>query len=288
VGFVATNRQDTYPAIDPMQWDLSGKVVVIVGASRGIGKAMALSYARAGASRIVIAARSSKALVEVEAAMLEAVKDAKRKAPEVVKIELDVTSPKSVEEAAKSVKITFGRLDILVNNAGASDPWNFVHETEPGGWWNTWTVNVFGPYLCTRAFLPLLLDSEEGMKIIVNVSSIGALWSIRGASAYQTTKLALLRFTEFIDLEYKAKGVLAIALHPGSVKTDLGNTLPTEYREHLVDSPALPADFIVWLTKDRKDWLAGRYVSCNWDVTELEAKRDEIVEEDKLKVRLAV
>jgi len=220
--------------------------------------------------------------------MLDAAKAAHRKAPRILRLAFDVSFPKSVEDASKSVKETFGRLDVVVNNAAIADLSKPVTETDPEEWWTTWTVNMRGPYLVTRYFLPLLLDSVDGLKIIVYVSSIGAHVMRPGASAYQTSKLALLRFTEFVELEYKDKGLLPIALHPGSVLTDMGNGLPSELRVWLQDTPTLPADFVVWLTKDRKEWLSGRYVSANWDVSELEAKKEEIVKGDKLKVKMVV
>lgn len=82
-----------------------------------------------------------------------------------------------------------------------------------------------GPYLVTRSFLPLLL--KGGDKQIVNLSSIGAHATWRGASAYETSKLAILRFTEFIMSEYGEKGVLAFAVHPGGVMTEMGARMPS-------------------------------------------------------------
>lgn len=82
-----------------------------------------------------------------------------------------------------------------------------------------------GPYLVTRSFLPLLL--KGGDKQIVSLSSIGAHVTRSGASAYQTSKLAVLRFTEFIMSEYGDKGILAFAVHPGGVMTDMGARMPT-------------------------------------------------------------
>lgn len=100
-----------------------------------------------------------------------------------------------------------------------------IAESDPDEWWYTWTVNMRGPYLVTRSFLPLLL--KGGDKQIVNLSSIGAHATRKGASAYQTSKLAILRFTEFIMSEYSEKGVLAFAVHPGGVMTEMGARMPS-------------------------------------------------------------
>lgn len=104
----------------------------------------------------------------------------------------------------------------------------------------------------------------------------------------QTSKLALLRFTEFINVEYGDKGVLAYYIHPGAISTDMTSTLPDRYKHILVDTVELSAHTMVWLTKERRDWLAGRFISCTWDVDELLGKKDEIVKGDKLKARVVI
>lgn len=101
-------------------------------------------------------------------------------------------------------------------------------------------------------------------------------------------KLAVLRFTEFLVAEYGTQGLLAFSLDPGGVLTDMGSTLPEPFHKALIDTPELAANTTVWLSKDRKEWLAGRMVVVTWDVNELEAKKEEIVKGDKLKVRLVV
>ena len=80
---------------------------------------------------------------------------------------------------------------------------------------------------------------------------------------------------------------MPIAFHPGVIATDMGSSLPEEYHPLLIDTVELAADSLVWLTETRKEWLSGRYVSANWDVTELEARKDEIVKGDKLKFKMA-
>lgn len=109
-----------------------------------------------------------------------------------------------------------------------------------------------------------------------------------GASAYQSNKLALIRLTEFINAEYGNQGLLSIAVHPGGVMTDLAKGMPEAAHHLLSDQPALAADTFVWLTAERRDWLASRYVSCTWDMEELVSMKDKIVKNDLLKVRLDV
>jgi NAD(P)-dependent dehydrogenase (short-subunit alcohol dehydrogenase family) len=204
----------------------------------------------------------------------------------VLVLELDVSSQDSVEAAAAKVQSEVSALDILINNAGYLERRFAIHETNPQDWWKTWNVNVFGVYLVCRSFLPLILASK--LKTIVNVSSVGAHRVAAGGSSYQTSKLAVIRLTEFIIEEYGEQGLLAISVHPGGVNTELARNMPEQMHAVLVDTPQLAGDFFVKLTSERRDWLAGRYVSVNWDWNQLEAKKQEIVEKDLLKVRLAL
>lgn len=244
--FTPTVHNDTYPAINPAtKSDCTGKHVFITGASKGIGRALALAYAKAGAAAIGLGARSDlKGLAEE---IPVAAEKAGKKAPKVLTCVMDVADRGAVENTAKEVESSFGRLDILVNNAGYLENFDPIAESDPDEWWKTWTIvrphhsqshflpdilltipcsiqNVRGLYLCTRAFLPLLLKS--GDKTIVNLTSIGAHDKRTGASAYQTGKLAVMRFTEFIMAEYEDRGVLAWCCHPGGVMTELARGVP--------------------------------------------------------------
>lgn len=283
--FTSTLHNDTYPAIDPTKHsDLSGKHVFITGASKGIGRATALSYAKAGASVIGLGARSSLSFLEQE--IQDAAKAVGKPAPKIFSVQLDVSDQQSVEAATKEVEQAFDHVDILINNAGYLENWQKIADSDPSDWWKTWEINIKGVYLTTRSFLPLLLKSTH--KTIVNLSSIGAHVLQPGASAYQSTKFALLRLTEFTAAEYGEQGVVAFAVHPGGVPTELANGMPREMHVVLKDTPELAADTMVWLTAERREWLAGRYVSCTWDMPELLEKRERIVEKNLLKMRMAV
>lgn len=257
----------------------------ITGASKGIGWETALSYASAGCAGIGIGARSDlKPLIPL---IKEAAAAAGKPAPKVEAVELDVTDEASVSAAANTIAEAFPRVDILINNAGYLEKRKKIAESDPHEWRKTWNVNVNGPYLVTRAFLPQML-SKGGDKIIVNVSSLAAHLLSPGGSAYQTSKLALLRFTEFLDVDHGSDGILTFAIHPGGVMTDMGKRLPKERHAALTETPKLCADTLVYLTEKRREWLAARYVSAIWDVEELLSKEEEIVQGDKLKVRMIV
>ena len=104
----------------------------------------------------------------------------------------------------------------------------------------------------------------------------------------QTSKLALIRFTEYLSSEYADKGIIAHSVHPGAIPTSFNDKLPKELHPYLVDTVEVAAHTILWLVKERRTWLAGRFISCQWDVEALLAKKQEIVDGDKLKIRMVV
>lgn len=266
---------------------MMGKHVFITGASRGIGKSMAVAYAKAGASVIGISARSG--LSEVQKEIESAASSCGRPAPKVVSVEMDVSSKESVTTAIAKVAPAFaGRLDILVSNAGYMETWRPILDIDVDDWWRSWDVNIKGQLLVWQAMIPLLLASPTGLKTVVNISSIGAHMASPTASAYQTAKLALIRLTEVLNAEYADRGLVAYCMHPGSVATELAGKMPSVVRQKLVDTPELMADTVVFLTQERREWLRGRYLSCNWDMDDFMAMKEDIIREDKLKIRMVV
>ena len=282
--FTSTLRSDTYPAIDPNKLDLGGKYVFLSGASKGIGHAAAISFVKAGVAGIAIAARSD--LSSLEQTMHEAAKAAGKPSPHIKPIRLDILDAQSIERAAQETSDAFGKLDILINNAGAMEEFKRTLDSDPEQWWQTWTVNIRGTYLLTRALLPLLLKGTD--KQIIMLTSVGAFMRTPGGSAYQISKLALLRYAEYLNAEYGAQGVVAYGLHPGAIPTEIGRTLPAFLHHKLTDTAELAADTIVFLVAERREWLRGRFVSCTWDMVELSEREEEIVREDKLKIKLAM
>jgi NAD(P)-dependent dehydrogenase (short-subunit alcohol dehydrogenase family) len=120
------------------------------------------------------------------------------------------------------------------------------------------------------------------------VSSAGANILLDGVIGYHTSKFALCRFAEHLAVDYRDRGLVVIATHPGSVLTDITAVAPPEARQFLKDSPFLGGETLVWLAKEQRTWLSGRFVSCNWDMSQLEGKREAIVERDLLKFRLSI
>lgn len=280
-----TPVQDSYPFISAHNaGSMRGKSVLITGASRGIGLTTAVRFAKAGCSMIALAARSSLAVAE--AAVKQAAAEAQTDDLKILCLKVDVTSDASVQAAAEAIRSAFdGCLDILVNNAGYLSEFRRIGDSDPLEYWKTWETNVNGTYLCVRHFLPLLLASQ--LKIVINFTSVGAQVAFPTASSYQSTKFALCRFTEFLDVEYADQGLITFALHPGGVKTDLALGMPEWMHKLLIDTPELAADTIVWLCKERRDWIRGRFISSTWDMEQLEGRKEEIVKADLLKFRMA-
>lgn len=179
-GFVPTIHHDTYPAIQPSKANMAGKVVLITGASKGLGVSIAVAFAQAGASGIVLLARSDLSATK---AACEAVQRPGQPL-EVLPISADCAKTADVIAAAQAVKQRFGRLDILINNAGYLESLCPMYDCDPEEWWKPWTVNIRGTYEVTRAFLPLLLDCA-GDKIVVNMTSTGAHAVDPGFAAYK-------------------------------------------------------------------------------------------------------
>ncbi|KAK1455765.1 short-chain dehydrogenase [Colletotrichum melonis] len=273
-------HHDTYPEINPVTAsNCTGKAVLITGASKGLGKAVAVGYAEAGASIIAVAARSN--VTSTIASIIEAAKAAGRAEPTVLALEMDVSSTPSVKAAAERLTSEWGRLDILVNNAGYMAPFNLLLDADDDEYMKAWDVNYWGTYRVTKAFLPLLL--KGGDKTIVNMSSVAAHFMGAGGGAYHISKFALIRFTEFVQDEYGDQGVLAFSIHPGGIPTELSSNLPERLQFRMRDTPELAAHSIPYLTSVKREWLGGRWISCMWDMPTLVTMEKKIVEGNLLK-----
>lgn len=289
--FIHKQHHEIYPAIDPSSIRLPQPYVVcVIGASRGIGAGVALSYVKAGATGLVLASRRTSGL-EVTAAKCKEVKAD----VQVEVVSCDITSAESVANLANTTKTKFGRLDTVVVNSGFTGPVVLkITDVDPSTFQNAINVNYVGTYLCAKYLIPLLLESENGAKVLIAVSSFASL-IIRGTianSQYCLSKAAQLKLMEHIHEQYIDQGLSSFSIHPGAVadSESAEETTPDSFRPYLIDSPGLCGAFAIWLTKDgkKRDWLAGRLLSAKWDVEELESRRDNIVEQDLLKFSVRV
>ncbi|KAF2404102.1 NAD(P)-binding protein [Trichodelitschia bisporula] len=282
-----TSHHTPYPFISPSASPLPpNTIVLITGASKGIGRALAIAYTQAGCSGLVLAARGS--LSDTEAAVADAAAKEGVPVPKILGLGMDVADADSVAEGAGRVDAAFPEgIDVVVSNAGWLEPEAHIGASDAVEWARSLSVNLTGHYLVTRTFLPLLTRKTGGLKSVLLMTSIGAHLVLPGMSAYNIAKLGVCRFGEYVAVEYGPQGVTAIAIHPGGVATEMGNSLPEEKRVHLVDDAELVAETAVWLSRGGRAWLNGRYVSVQWDMEELERNKEKVVEGDLLKVKLS-
>ncbi len=264
-------------------------VVCVVGASRGIGAGVAVSYAKAGASGLVLASRRISGLEETKRQCQGVNQDL-----QVEIIPCDISSAKAVAALATRTKEVYGRLDVVVVNSGISGPVCLdLTLNEPEDFQNVVNVNYVGTFHCAKYLIPLLLESPDGRKAFIAVSSFVTLL-IRGAIAntqYCVSKLAQLRLMEYVHEQYFHQGLSSFSVHPGAVRSEQAvETAPESFMEFLVDDPELCGAYCVWLTKEieKRRWLSGRLISANWDADELMKRKEEVVEGDLLKMKLQV
>jgi NAD(P)-dependent dehydrogenase (short-subunit alcohol dehydrogenase family) len=225
--FTRIIHSDTYPFIDSKtQSDHKGRSVFITGGNRGIGKAIAISFAKAGAAFIGMGCPDGFGNVKAE--IERAAQSVGRSTPRVCCTQLDVTDSASVREAAAEVKRVWPGLDVLINNAGFMAPALPVVEADENLWWRTFEVNLKGMFHMCKFFTPLLLGTANGLKTMVNINSVAAHNLRPEASAYGTSKWGALKFTEFLLVEQSSQGLLAFSVHPGGIMTQLAEAMPKE------------------------------------------------------------
>ncbi|EIM88915.1 NAD-P-binding protein [Stereum hirsutum FP-91666 SS1] len=277
-----TRENDVYPGIDPKPHfegqTYAGKVVLVTGASRGIGSEIALYYARAGAS-LALLSRTQAVLDKTKAHILEAAPKA-----QITTFVADVVDTQAIKAAVDGTVKTFGKIDIVVANAGKADPWKKPFtEYDPDNWWKTVEVNVRGVYNVAHFSLPHL-GATSGYFLVIG--SIGAQMRMPFASSYVLSKHAVNRLVEYIKTENP--NVKTFSLNPGAIKTDMADNNP-EAAPWLIDTLQLPAATALRVTSGKEDWLNGKYLSANWNLDEVEQKwKEKIIAEDALVNRLHV
>lgn len=248
---------------------LSGKVAVVTGAGRGIGKAIALAFAREGADLTVV----SRTITEVEQTA-EEVRGLSRRA---LALKVDVSDEGDVKHMVEETLSTFGKIDILVNNAGILGPIGPLHENDVEAWIETVRVNLIGTFLCCRAVLTVMI--KQGWGKIINLSGGGAAYPKPYFSAYACSKAAVVRLTETLAEEVKSYNIQVNAIAPGAVKTSMieqiikagekaGSTALMDAKRVLEGGGAgfeLVTSLAVFLASEESDGLTGRLISAVWD-----------------------
>jgi NAD(P)-dependent dehydrogenase (short-subunit alcohol dehydrogenase family) len=237
---------------------LTGKVVIVTGASRGIGAAAAHALAEAGAA-VMLVARDGNRIAEL--ARQIAVAGGKAEA-----MACDVSDYAACQAVVDATNRKFGPVDALINNAGVIEPISLLADAEPSEWARSVEINLIGAYYAVRAVLPGMLARGHGR--IINVSSGAAHRPLEGWSAYCTGKAGLAMLTRAIDLEHGAAGVRVFGFQPGTTDTDMQvlirasgmNVISKIPREQLTPV-AHPARAIVYLCTREADDLAGKEFS---------------------------
>jgi NAD(P)-dependent dehydrogenase (short-subunit alcohol dehydrogenase family) len=190
--------------------EIKQAVVIVTGAGSGVGRALALEFARNQAKVVCVGRRKER--------LDETVQSIEAEGGIGLAVAADVTDRKQVDQMAQRALQEYGQIDILFNNAGSFAALGALWEVDPDQWWNDVTVNVLGSMLCCRAVLPHMIGRNSG--IVINLAGGN---QIPGGTGYSCSKVAVVRMTELLarELERKESAVLAVVMGPGFVRTEM-------------------------------------------------------------------
>ena len=248
---------------------LDGETVIITGAGRGIGEAIAHAFACSGAN-LVLLARTGQ---EVE----RVARQTADRGVTSMALAGDVSKPLDVGRMVEVTLKKFGRIDVLVNAAGIYGPIGPFVENDLDDWTAAIQTNLLGTVFVTHAILPHMLARRKG--VIINFSGGGTVQPFPRFSAYATSKAAVVRLTETLAEEVKESGVRINAIAPGSVNTRLldrvlaaGQNAGTAFYAQAQKQkatggtpPARAAELAVFLASSRGEGITGRLISAVWD-----------------------
>jgi NAD(P)-dependent dehydrogenase (short-subunit alcohol dehydrogenase family) len=262
-----------------MSAELRNQVTIVTGAGRGLGRAISVALAKAGAA-VGVVARSEAQVAETAGAVKQA-------GGEPLAVIADVSDPAAVERAARQVEAALGPIDLLVNNAATPGPLGPMWEAVADEWWHSFEVNLRGPFLCSRVVLPGMIVRRRGR--IINLATSAATVAVAHMGAYVIAKTALIRFTENLAAELVNSGVSVFAIDPGTVRTALSQyVLESEagkkwlpWFRKLFDQgrdvpPEKAAELVVQLASGRADALSGRFLGVADDLPKLLEQLEEV------------
>ena len=240
---------------------INNKVLVVTGASRGIGAEIAYRAALAGYCVVINYNNSEEAAQKVCARI-------KNEGGKAVCIKADVSDEAQVKKLCQNVLDLYGRVDVLVNNAGISS-FSLFTDITTELWDKTFDVNVKGQFLVTRAFLPSMIHRKEGK--IINISSV---WGICGSSCevhYSASKAAIIGMTKALAKEVGPSGICVNCVAPGVIDTEMNKALTPEDLKSLADETPLErigtacdvAKTVLFLASDDASFITGQVISPN-------------------------
>ncbi|KAL2833847.1 hypothetical protein BDW59DRAFT_179494 [Aspergillus cavernicola] len=260
--FTTVWHNESYSDISPTRPELSaaGKTVIITGAGSGIGRATAISFSRAGASKIILLGRTEGKLLETQKSL----------SCDSIVHAVSVTDEKTMSDVAATV----GAWDVLILAAGYVATPAPIQSASTDDWWQAFEVNVKGAMIASKVFLPTANSTRAAIIGITSGPLTFPPSVLADSSSYFTSKLALIKVIEYLAAENP--NVFTAALHPGMVDTELLRKGAVNASALPFDKSELPGDFMVWLTSPEAAFLTGRHVWANWDVEELKVKADQI------------
>ncbi|NLJ56094.1 MAG: 3-oxoacyl-[acyl-carrier-protein] reductase [Firmicutes bacterium] len=209
---------------------LQGKVALVTGGSRGIGRAIVLALARAGAAVAINYHRQEGAAAEV-------LQEVESRGGRGLLCQADVTLPEACEKMIGAVLANFGRIDILINNAGIRRD-NLLALLKIEDWETVVDTNLKGVFNCCKAVLRPFLKQKSGGRII-NISSVAGITGNSGQTNYAAAKAGVIAFTKSLAKEMGKRGITVNAVAPGMIETDMTTDLPPKLKETVLPQIAL-------------------------------------------------
>ncbi len=241
--------------------DLQGKAALVTGASRGIGKAIALELAKRGAKVAVNYAKNADAANEVVAAI-------KASGGEAVALQADVADTRAAAALVKSAHEAFGRLDILVNNAGTTRDMVIMMMPEED-WDAVMNTNLKSAFNCSKAAVKIMMRQRGGR--IINISSVSGVMGNAGQTNYSASKAGLIGFTKALAREVAPRNITVNAIAPGFIPTELTAAMPEALKTATLNAIPLGrwgtaqevADAVAFLASDQAAYITGQTLNVD-------------------------